>query len=134
METVTLTRRERRAERQRRYAAARKLPPEEQLDSRVSVGSGTRRETAYDAPLPGWLRPLDYKVSGETGALKVPSKVRTWHLGGRANGHAPPPGRGVGPVGAGLHSERPTPGHPGKAQDPPTVAEVDSDGTPIEHE
>ena len=40
------------------------------------------------------LAHLDYKVSGETGALKVPSKVRTWNLRGRANGHRPPPGQG----------------------------------------
>ncbi len=60
----------------------------------ASGETGARREMDYEAPLPGWLKPLDYKVSGETGALKVPSKVRTWHLGGRANGHAPPPGQG----------------------------------------
>ena len=89
-----MTRRERRAERQRRFVAAREAHLTARRDDRVSRESGSRRETDYEAPLPGWLRPLDYKVSGETGALKVPSKVRTWHLGGRANGHAPPPGQG----------------------------------------
>ena len=65
-----MTRRERRAERQRRFV------------------------TGKDARLAARLAHLDYKVTGETGALKVRSKVRTWHLGGRANGHAPPPGQG----------------------------------------
>ena len=75
-----MTRRQRRAVRHRRYEAAR--------DVRLAV------RLDYGAPLPGWLRPLDYRVGGETGALKVRSKVRTWHLGGRANGHTPPPGQG----------------------------------------
>lgn len=48
--------------------------------------------TAKEARLAARLARLDYKVSGESGALKVPSRMRTWHLGGRANGHAPPPG------------------------------------------
>ena len=66
---TAITRQERRAERRR--------------------GSVTAREARLAARLAG----LDYKTSGETGALKVPSKARTWHLGGRVNGHAPPPGR-----------------------------------------
>ena len=40
------------------------------------------------------LARLDYKVSGETGAMRVPAKGRTWHKGNRRNGHAPPPGQG----------------------------------------
>ena len=64
------------------------------LDYRASGESGARRGTAYEAPLPGWLRHLDYKVSGETGALRVPSKMRTWHIGGRLNAHRPPAGQG----------------------------------------
>ncbi len=40
------------------------------------------------------LARLDYKVSGETGAMRVPTKGRTWHKGNRRNGHAPPPGQG----------------------------------------
>ena len=66
---MTLTRRERRTERRRRLVTAREA-----------------RQAA-------WLARLDYKVSGETGAMKVPVKGRTWHKGNRANGHAPPPGR-----------------------------------------
>ena len=91
-----MTRRERRAERQRRFAEAneaRLAPRLARLDDKASGESGTPGMTDRDAPLPGWLRPLDYKVSGESGALRVRSKVRTWHLGGRANGHAPPPGQ-----------------------------------------
>lgn len=87
------TRRERRAERQRQYRmnwTARWASP----DHEASGQHGARGQTDCEAPLPGWLRPLDYKVSGETGALKVPSKVRTWRLNNRANGHRPPPGRG----------------------------------------
>ena len=53
-----------------------------------------RLVTTREARLAAWLTRLDYKVSGETGAMRVPTKGRTWHLGGRLNGHAPPPGRG----------------------------------------
>ena len=48
--------------------------------------------TVKQARLAARLARVDYKVSNESGALKVPSKVRTWHLNGRINGHAPPPG------------------------------------------
>ena len=44
--------------------------------------------------MPARLARLDYKTSGEIGAMRVPTKARTWHQGGRANGHAPPPGQG----------------------------------------
>ncbi len=88
-----MTRRERRAGRQRRYEAAREVRLTARLDYRFFTESNARRETDYEALLPGWLRPLDYKVSSESGALKVHSRVRTWHLGGRANGHAPKPGQ-----------------------------------------
>ena len=64
-----MTRRERRAIRQRGFVTAR------------------------EARLAARLARLDYKVSGETGAMKVPSKARTWHQGGRLNAHEPPPGR-----------------------------------------
>jgi hypothetical protein len=50
--------------------------------------------TAKEARLAARLARLDYKVSGETGAMRVPTKARTWHLGNRLNGHAPPPGQG----------------------------------------
>ena len=66
---MTSTRQERRTMRRRRFVTVREA-----------------REAA-------WLAHLDYKVSGETGALKVPAKGRTWHKGNRANGHKPPPGR-----------------------------------------
>ena len=88
-----MTRRERRAERQRQYLM-KGARPWASPDCRVSGENEGRRETDYEALLPGWLRPLDYKVSGETGALRVRGKARTWHLDGRANGHAPPPGHG----------------------------------------
>ncbi len=84
-----MTRRERRASRQRRFVTATQA----RLDYKVSSESGALRETAYERPLPGWLRPLDYKLTNESGALKVPSRIRTWHLNGRANGHKPPPGQ-----------------------------------------
>ena len=50
--------------------------------------------TAKEAHLAAKLAGLDYKVSGESGALKPPTKGRTWHMGNRKNGHAPPPGKG----------------------------------------
>ena len=49
--------------------------------------------TAKQARLAARLARVDYRVSNESGALKVPSKVRTWHLNNRLNGHAPPPGQ-----------------------------------------
>ena len=70
MERVTfMTRRERRAIRQRRFVTAR------------------------EARLAARLAGLDYKITGESSALRPPTKGRTWHLGNRKNGHAPPPGR-----------------------------------------
>ena len=88
-----MTRRERRAERQRRYEAAKEVRSAERLDNRLSGESNGLGRVDYEAHLPGWLRPLGYKVSSESGALKVHSLIKTWHLGGRANGHMPPPGR-----------------------------------------
>ena len=49
--------------------------------------------TAKEARLAARLARLDYKTSGETGALRVPSKARTWHMGNRKNAHRPPPGK-----------------------------------------
>ena len=43
-----------------------------------------RLVTATEARLAARLARLDYKVSGETGALRVPSKVRAWRLSDRA--------------------------------------------------
>ena len=65
-----MTRRERRAERQLRFVTTR------------------------EARLAARLARLDYKVSGETGALRVPSKARTWYQGNRKSAHRPPPGQG----------------------------------------
>lgn len=95
--TTSMTRRERRAGRQRGFVMAKEAclaARSAHLECQAAGEGGGLREVHYEACLPGWLRPLDYKVSGETGALKVPSKVRTWHLGDRVNGHAPPPGQG----------------------------------------
>ena len=64
-----MTRRERRAERQRRLV--------------------TKSEARWAAR----VARLDYRVT-ENGALKPPTKGRTWHQGNRGNGHRPPPGRG----------------------------------------
>ena len=50
--------------------------------------------TAREARLAARLARVDYKTSGETGAMRVPSRMPTWHLGGRLNGHTPPPGQG----------------------------------------
>jgi hypothetical protein len=63
-----MTRSERRAKRQKRFV------------------------TAKEARLAARLAKLDYRVT-DNGALKPPTKGRTWHLGNRLNGHAPPPGR-----------------------------------------
>jgi hypothetical protein len=68
-EVTTMTRQERRAKRLRRFVTTR------------------------EARLAAHLARLDYKVSGETGVMRVPSRVRTWHLGNRLNGHVPPPGQ-----------------------------------------
>ncbi len=67
--TIEMTRRERRAQRQQRFV------------------------TAKEARLAARLAHLDYKVSGESGAMKVPIKGRTWCQGNRKNGQVPPPGR-----------------------------------------
>ena len=99
-EKVTLPRRERRAERQRRFVVAREARLAALRDHRVSGGRDALRARDGDARLPGWLRPLDYRVSGETGAMRVPSKARTWHMGNRKNAHAPPPGQGWSRSGA----------------------------------
>ena len=72
-----MTRRQRRAKRQRGHLSAK--------DGRIAAR----------------LARLDYKIPGESGALQVPSRVRTWHLRNRANGHRPPAGRAwdrAGPV------------------------------------
>ena len=50
--------------------------------------------SAKDGRIAARLARLDYKIAGESGALTPPSKTRVWHLNGRLNGHAPPPGRG----------------------------------------
>ena len=50
--------------------------------------------TAREARLAARLARLDYKVSGETGAMRVPTKTRTWYRGNRKSAHAPPPGQG----------------------------------------
>ena len=69
----------------------------------MRVSNMTRRErraqrrrwsvTAREARLAARLARLDYKTSGETGAMRVPTKTRTWHLNNRANGHRPLPGQ-----------------------------------------
>jgi hypothetical protein len=99
-----ITRRERRAERLRRYAAASEVRLTERLDCTVSGESGARRGTAHEAPLPGWLRHLDYKTSGETGAMRgahqggqmAPRQAATGARG-RTEHRGPSPGpRGTG--------------------------------------
>ena len=70
-----LTRRERRTERQRHYLMKREklwAPRNLQASSQSRAFSKADRETL----LPGWLRHLDYKTPGESGALRVPSKTR----------------------------------------------------------
>jgi hypothetical protein len=64
-----MTRQERRAQRQRRFV------------------------TDKEARLAARLARLDYRTTGESGALKVPSTARIWHKGGRLNGHRPRPGQ-----------------------------------------
>ncbi|MBI4202529.1 MAG: hypothetical protein HY532_05390 [Chloroflexi bacterium] len=87
-----MTRRERRAERQRQYLMNR-ASVQASPDYQACGESGAMRPWDGEGPLPGWLRPLDCKVSSESGALRVHSRVRTWHLDNRKNGHAPPPGQ-----------------------------------------
>ena len=67
---MTLTRKERRAIRNLRFVTTRQA-----------------REAAR-------LARLDYKVSGPTGALRVPTKARTRYQGNRKSAHRPPPGQG----------------------------------------
>jgi hypothetical protein len=45
------------------------------LDYRVSGESGAIGPWDGEAPLPWWLRHLDYRVSGETGALRVHGRM-----------------------------------------------------------
>ena len=49
--------------------------------------------TARQAQWAARMARLGYKTSGETGALRPPSKGRTWSKT-RKNAHAPPPGVG----------------------------------------
>ena len=65
-----MTRRERRAIRQLRYVKS------------------------SEARLAARLAHLDYKVSGETGALKVHTHSLSWHLAKRPNWATPQGGRG----------------------------------------
>ena len=70
MLTVTsMTRQERRARRQRNFLTAR------------------------EARLASRLARLDYKTSGETGALKLRSKIIMGKGNSRKNAYAPPPGQ-----------------------------------------
>ena len=74
-----MTRRERRTERLRHYLM-KMATPWASPNYQASGESGTLGEADCEAPLPGWLRHLDYKTSSESGALRVPSKTRNWHL------------------------------------------------------
>ena len=67
--TPAITRKERRARRQRGFV--------------------TRKE----ARLAARLARLDYKVTNESGTLTMLSHSLTWHLANRPNWAAPPPGR-----------------------------------------
>lgn len=90
--TMTFTtRRERRAERHRRLVTTR------------------------EARLAARLARLDYKVSGETGAMRVPTKTRTWYRGNRKTAHAPPPGQGWDRSGRARLVEAGRPARPPKA-------------------
>ncbi len=96
-----VTRRERRAERQRRYAAARDVRLAGRLENPVSGREDKARAIGYEAPLPGWLRPMDFRVSGESGALIVHTHCLNWHRAESPIITTPPPGRGwdgSGPV------------------------------------
>ena len=66
-----VTRCERRAERQRRYATTREVRLAAGLEHRVSGRGGASRAIDYEAPPTEWLRSLDYRVSGESGALET---------------------------------------------------------------
>ncbi len=96
-----MTRRERRAERQRRYATTKEVRLLAELEHQVYGREGKNRAIGYEASLPGWLGPLDYRVSGESGALTVHSHSMSWHRAKSPNITIPPPGRGwdgSGPV------------------------------------
>ena len=104
-----MTRQERRTWRQRQYLlerAMRRASP----DYQAGGESGALKVLGSEDCLPGWLRPLDYRVSGEIGALRVPSKSLTWHLAKPPNGATPPLGRGSDRSGAayvvGVHEVR----------------------------
>ena len=89
-----VTRRERRAERQRRYATTREVRLAAGLEHRVSGRGGASRAIDYEAPPTEWLRSLDYRVSGESGALVVHTHSLSWHRAKSLNITVPPPGRG----------------------------------------
>ncbi len=88
------TRRERRAERQQRYATTKEVCLVAELEHQVYGREGKNRAIGYEAPLPGWLGPLDYRVSGESGALTVHTHSMSWHRAKSPNITIPPPGRG----------------------------------------
>ena len=70
-------------------------PSEKSLATRRERRAIRRRwfVTAREASLAARLARLDYKVT-ENGALKPPTKGRTWNRGNRKNAHRPPGGRG----------------------------------------
>ena len=88
-----VTRRERRAERQRRYATTREVRLAAGLEHRVSGREGKTRAIGYEAPLPEWLQPLDYRGSGESGALVVHTHSLSWHRAKSPNITVPPAGK-----------------------------------------
>ena len=89
-----VTRRERRAERQRRYAVAREVRRSVELEDQVSDRENEIRAQDDKIQLPEWLRPLDFRVSGESGALIVHTHSLSWHRTRSPNITIPPPGRG----------------------------------------
>ena len=106
-----VSRRERRAERQRRHTVAREVRLVAGLEHQFSGREGKTRALGYEAPLPGWLRPLDYRVSGESGALTVHTHSLSWHRAKSPNITIPPPGRGwdgSGPVRMRVADEAPS--------------------------
>ena len=96
-----VTRRERRAERQRRNTVAREVSLAAGLERQVSNRDGADKATDYEAHLAGWLGPLDYRVSGESGALTVHTHSMSWHRAKSPNITIPLSGQGwdrSGPV------------------------------------
>ena len=89
-----VTRRERRAERHRMYVGTTEIRLAAGLERQVSNRNSAEKALGDEAPLPGWLAQLDYRVCGESGALTAHTHSLSWHRAKSPNIIIPPPALG----------------------------------------